>query len=86
MVNSVFTTCSWISPTDCTYTSSIVYGRWYHAGCTYPERKRQKKNPFVLRGYRPNVVVRIGRTAKKKESFKKASQVVMSRVGIIDAQ
>lgn len=56
----------------------------YYARRCRPSRRPQKKNPFVLLGYTPDVILKQGRPAKKKESFKKASQVVISRVGIVE--
>lgn len=73
-----------ITYTDCTGTHSIVWGHCWHGG-SREHREAQKKNPFLLAGYLPLIPIIVGRTQKKKESFKKASQVVISRVGIIES-
>ena len=68
-----------ITLTDCTALSATTYVRSY---CTLSRGSiiSQKKNPFTLRQMVFLVPVVSGKPLRKKESFKKASQVVISRV------
>lgn len=76
-----YTGTGWLG---CNVTPTTDVYTWIDTGCYSEPPPPQKKNPFLLAGYLPDIIISVGRPQKKKESFKKCSQVVISRVGTIE--